>query len=111
MCPICKEYSMVRKRRTLLERLRYAEIDECLRCECLQLQSRADQHPALSIVARCPRCGTPDLRMRRSLDDCDPLYRNPFSLIQRYLRGTLMYCVDCRLQFYDLRPYRKRRRA
>jgi hypothetical protein len=51
------------------------------------------------------------LRVRRVLDYCDPLYRNPLSLIQRYLGGTLMYCVDCRLQFYDLRPKRPGKRA
>lgn len=109
MCPVCEEFTMVRKRRTLFERLRYSEIYECPRCECVQLQARFSRHPAFSLIACCPRCGTRKLRVRRELDPYDPLYRNPISLIQRYLGGAVMYCVDCRLQFYDLRPYRRKK--
>jgi len=76
----------------------------------MRIQAYTDRHPSLSLIARCPRCATPDLRIRRSLDYCDPLYQNPFSLLQRYLGGSLMYCVDCRLQFYDLRPHRGKQR-
>lgn len=102
---------MVRRSRSFLEWLRFAEIDECPRCECLRLQTHADRHPAFSVIARCPGCGNPNLRVRRFFDGDVPLYRNPVSLIQKYLGGALMYCVDCRLQFYDLRPLRRRKRA
>jgi len=101
---------MVQKRLTLCERLQYARIEECPQCECQRIQAYADRYPVFSFSARCPKCGTPDLRVRRTLDHIDPLYRNPISLIQKYLGAAVLYCVDCRLQFYDLRPRRGRRR-
>ena len=110
-CPVCNEYSMVPRSRSIFEWLRFAEIDECPRCGCIRLQTHADRHPAFSVIARCPRCGTPDLRVRRFRAEHDPLYRNPVSLILGHLGGALMHCVDCPLQFYDLRPMRRRKRA
>ena len=102
---------MVERRRTLRQRFRYARILECPACEGRRVQAHTDVHPLLSLTARCPKCSTQELRVRKRLDPYDPVYRNPISLMQRYLGARLMYCVDCRLQFYDLRPRRKIRRG
>ena len=110
-CPVCKKFSLVRKHRTVLERLQYACINECAECETRLVATHSSRHPAFSLVARCPQCGTKELRLRKSLDFYDPLYRNPISLVQQYLGGSVMYCVDCRLQFYDLRPRRNIRKT
>jgi ribosomal protein L32 len=107
LCPVCNKLTLVRKHRTFLERLRYASVNECPECQTRLVQTHAARFPALSLIARCPQCGTTELRLRKCLDYYDPLYHNPISLVQKYLGGAVLYCVDCRLQFYDLRPRRR----
>jgi hypothetical protein len=37
------------------------------------------------------------------MDKIDPLYKNPFSRIQKLFGADIHWCPFCRLQFYDLR--------
>ena len=39
----------------------------------------------------------------RGVDHIDPMYKNPFSYMQKWLGGNLHWCPFCRLQFYDVR--------
>jgi hypothetical protein len=39
----------------------------------------------------------------RGVDHIDPMYKNPFSYLQKYFRGAIHWCPFCRLQFYDIR--------
>jgi hypothetical protein len=39
----------------------------------------------------------------RGVDHIDPMYKNPFSYLQKYFRGAVHWCPFCRLQFYDIR--------
>ncbi len=47
----------------------------------------------------------------RGVDRIDPMYKNPFSYMQKGFGANVHGCGACRLQFYDLRervPYSKR---
>jgi DNA-directed RNA polymerase subunit RPC12/RpoP len=59
--------------------------------------------PHLSMVARCPRCGTRRLRKLKRIDKIESMYRNPISRLQQFIGAPLLYCFRCRLQFYDFR--------
>ncbi len=52
---------------------------------------------------RCPRCGTFRVEKLRGIDHIDPMYKNPFSYLQKWFGAALHWCPYCRLQFYDIR--------
>lgn len=106
-CPVCKSNHLHRRHRSFAERLRYAAIYECEKCHCQDLESQLEHFPMLSPAARCPECGNTALRVQPGLDPVDRLFRNPLSLLQKFLGAPLLYCSPCRLQFYDWRPFLK----
>lgn len=60
-------------------------------------------YPQLSRTARCPHCGTADLRVLAKRDAIEKMYRGPLSTLWRWLGAPLLYCRFCRLQFHDFR--------
>jgi hypothetical protein len=53
--------------------------------------------------AKCPGCGTEDLKKRNKPDKIDKLIKHPVSVLQSVTGGYLYHCAFCRIQFYDLR--------
>jgi DNA-directed RNA polymerase subunit RPC12/RpoP len=102
-CPACEKGKMKRRRRTLLEKVRYTAVYYCRDCGYEARLSFLDTLPQLSLYARCPRCGEVHLKTFRKRDRIEGFYRNPISQLQRFLGAPLLYCFHCRLQFYDLR--------
>jgi hypothetical protein len=60
---------------------------------------------------RCPLCGTERVERRRKRDHVDRASMRPASIIQYLLGGHLYHCLNCRLQFYDLRPLARARQV
>jgi DNA-directed RNA polymerase subunit RPC12/RpoP len=80
----------------------YLAIYECAECHT----RTAELRPFLfrfSRKARCPECGTRQLRRFQVRDHIERMSRHPLSLLQRLLGGRLYYCSLCRLQFHDWR--------
>jgi hypothetical protein len=61
--------------------------------------------------ACCPNCGTTDVVGLRQPDKIDRFVMTPWSLFQRLLGGTLIYCARCRIQFFDRRQRLRRIRS
>ena len=100
-CDNCGK-QMLRSHRTMIQRLVYAKLYKCTRCQTAAGYPRAwTLH--FSLVPHCPRCGTERLSVRRELDKIDSLRRTPIGLVYRLLGARLYHCHSCRLQFYDLR--------
>ncbi len=94
---------MRRRRRGLWERLFHAAVYCCPECGHEEQVSQVVVYPVLSLTARCPRCSNPRLKKLGKRDHIEHLYRNPLSMMQRWLGAPILYCAYCRLQFYDLR--------
>lgn len=94
---------MVRRKRVWSERFRHAAIYRCPSCRFEAAAPLGVAYPQLSTVARCPRCGGPDLRVLAKRDPIEKLYRGPLSTLWRLLGAPLLYCRPCRLQFFDFR--------
>jgi hypothetical protein len=101
ICANCGE-TLVRSHRKLWERLVYALVFKCKKCEA---RSGAKFHFYfyLSRHCKCPRCGTEDVEKRTGRDKIDKVIRTPVSMLQGLIGAQLYHCVYCRLQFYDLR--------
>ena len=92
-----------RVHRTLLEHFRYRAIYECPACDTEQCLPRPYLYH-LGPQARCPRCGTFRLSLRKTRDRIDSMRGGPVNLLKRMIGGKLAHCRYCRLQFYDRRP-------
>jgi len=97
---------MSRSPRRFWERPLFDSAFECRRCEA-RTRSKRVLIGSVGTHARCPRCGTEEIRKRSSPDRIDRVLRTPLSLLQSLIGGSLYHCMFCRLQFYDVR----RRRA
>jgi len=100
-CPSCGG-ALLRRRRTWKEKLVAQAVFKCQDCGAGHAEDQWYLF-LLGRVSRCPRCGTRRIQRLRKPDPIDPLYRNPFSYLQRFLGGYLHRCPYCRLQFYDVR--------
>jgi hypothetical protein len=87
----------------------YESLFTCDDCGFVHAERRTLGHPVLSLHARCPKCARYDVKKLVSRDEVDPFYWNPLFLIQALFGAPLLYCAWCRIQFYDLRPRRRRR--
>jgi hypothetical protein len=93
---------MVRVRRTFLQKWAYHAILKCSKCG--QRETRDQWFLFLfGRKSRCPRCGSFRVEKLRGVDHIDPMYKNPFSYLQKWFGGNLHWCPYCRLQFYDVR--------
>lgn len=102
-CPVCGLKNLVRRKRSFLERFRHAAIYRCPVCRFEAAAPLTLLYPQLSRFARCPRCGTPELRVLPRRDPIEKTYRGPLSTLWGWLGAPLLYCRACRLQFYDFR--------
>lgn len=102
-CPVCGQKPLVRRRRTLLEKFRHAAVYRCPTCRFEAAAPLSLAYPQLSPIARCPHCGTTDLRVLARRDPIEKTYRGPLSRLWGLLGAPLLYCRFCRLQFYDFR--------
>jgi predicted RNA-binding Zn-ribbon protein involved in translation (DUF1610 family) len=102
-CPVCGSKTLVRRRRTLAEKFRHAAIYRCPGCRFEAAVPITLVYPQFSRVARCPHCGTTDLRVLAKRDPIEKTYRGPLSTLWGWLGAPLLYCRFCRLQFYDFR--------
>ena len=100
-CTRCQKYHRVH--RTFRERLLYRAIYECTVCKFRIVEWRAYTF-RFSRYARCPDCGSQNLRRLRKRDPIERVSHHPWNVLQRMLGGRLYYCSRCRLQFGDLRP-------
>jgi DNA-directed RNA polymerase subunit RPC12/RpoP len=87
----------------LLEKFYLAAIFMCRDCGREHTVNFLGIWPHLSLVARCPRCGTRRLRQLKKIDHIETMYKNPLSRLQKFIGAPLLYCFRCRLQFYDYR--------
>ena len=102
---------MLRVRRSFGEKFFYHAV---LRCRSCGIRETRDQWYLFLFgrKSRCPRCGSFRVEKLRGIDKVDPMYKNPLSYMQKWLRGELHWCPFCRLQFYDIRkkmPFERRR--
>lgn len=102
-CPVCGHRPLIRRKRTLLEKIRYAAVYRCPGCRFEAAAPLSLAYPQLSRIARCPHCGTTELRVLARRDRIEKTYRGPLSRLWRLLGAPLLYCRFCRLQFYDFR--------
>src|SRR5438045_7451423 len=93
---------MIRIRRTFRQKFIYHAVLMCKKCGRREAQ---DQWYLFLFgkKSRCPRCGSYRVEKLRGVDHIDPMYKNPFSYMQKYFGGNLHWCPFCRLQFYDVR--------
>ncbi len=103
VCPECGSFRMTRRRRSLVEKLRFAAVYICLDCHHAQPVRVRRRHPFFSLHVCCPRCGTFELRTFSKIDHIESIYNNPISRIQQLFGATLWYCHWCRMQFFDFR--------
>ncbi|MCS7041264.1 MAG: hypothetical protein N2036_00385 [Bryobacteraceae bacterium] len=103
-CPVCGSRSLVRRKRSLAERLRHAAVYRCTFCRFEASVPLTVLYPQLSRIARCPRCSSTALRVLARRDPIERLYRGPLSMLWALLGAPILYCPFCRLQFYDFRP-------
>ena len=96
---------MRRIHRTMVERISYLAIFQCLVCEREQQVPRPF-HLRFGPHARCPKCGTYRLTRLGEPDGIDPIQGGFLNLIERLRHGNLFHCRFCRVQFYDRRPLR-----
>ena len=101
-CPCCGE-AMRRSRRTLAERVLFAQAQCCTKCAT---RCRLSRWRSLrdSRYVSCPRCAGQNLRVFSRIDRIEGMQRNPLRWIERLLGAPLYYCAACRLQFFDVRP-------
>ncbi len=102
-CPVCGARELVRRRRTLFEKFRFAAVYRCPYCRFEAAAPITLVYPQLSTIARCPHCGTTDLRVLAKRDPIERTYRGPLSTLWGWLGAPLLYCRLCRLQFHDFR--------
>src|SRR6476619_7543250 len=98
----CSSCRFHRVHRTFWERLVYRAAFECIDCK-RRITLRHSFSFQLALEARCPKCGSAQLRRLNSPDKIESMSRRPWNLIQGFLGGHLYYCALCRLQFYDWR--------
>src|ERR1700674_353642 len=100
-CGVCGG-KMVRVPRTFSQKFAYHAVLKCRTCGAGE---KRDQWFLFLFgrTSRCPRCGTFRVEKLRGVDHIDPMYRNPFSYLQKWFGAALHWCPYCRLQFYDLR--------
>src|SRR5947209_18321378 len=75
--PLCMRchVPMRRTKRTLIEKVNYWAAYECSKCGERETRSK---HSLVSMHARCPRCYSHVLRVRKKRDWVDTMNRNPF---------------------------------
>jgi hypothetical protein len=100
-CGICGG-KLVRVARTFPQKFAYHAVLKCRSCGA---RENRDQWFLFLFgrSSRCPRCGTYRVEKLRGIDHIDPMYKNPFSYLQKWFGAALHWCPYCRLQFYDLR--------
>jgi hypothetical protein len=103
----CHE-SLVRTRRYLWEKPIYSVIFTCRTCES-RVGAKRNFFRYFGGYAKCPRCGSEELKARKKRDGIDTLIKNPISVLQSLTGGKLYHCLFCRIQFYDLRDRVKQR--
>jgi DNA-directed RNA polymerase subunit RPC12/RpoP len=90
-----------RSRRSLVERLFYAEAYRCEGCGERTRTALFDLKHARYV--KCPRCHSVDLTVLKRRDGIDRMQTGVLNLLQKLGGGKLYHCWFCRLQFYDTR--------
>jgi len=103
----CKDCGgrLARRRRRVLEKLRFTSVYECEKCGW----KVGFRHPYTMIFqshSHCLRCGTDQVSRLKRRDGIDRMSRNLYSLLARISGANLMHCAFCRLQYYDWRKPR-----
>jgi hypothetical protein len=86
----------------LWEKPIYSVIFTCRGCES-RVGAKRNFFDYFGGHAKCPRCGTEDLKKRSKPDKIDKLIKTPISMLQSFAGGYLYHCGFCRIQFYDRR--------
>ena len=93
---------LVRLKRTIGQKFVYHAVLKCRKCGRREIRDQWFLF-LFGRKSRCPRCGSFRVEKLRGIDHIDPMYKNPFSYLQKFLGGNLHWCPFCRLQFYDVR--------
>ena len=105
-CPAC-DAPLKRTHRTALERVLYAEVLFCSKCDLrvrrFHPSVRTPTEFLFSRHTSCIRCGTLNVRRSHGHDRIDPVSNHLLSWIQRVLGAPRNKCSACRLQYYDWR--------
>ena len=94
--------TMERVRRSLWGRVLYRAAFQCGGCGARDLRRRRFLR-RWSMVARCPRCFSSELTVRRRRDPSESFRGGVIRRLQGWMGVKLCYCARCRLQFYDSR--------
>jgi hypothetical protein len=106
-CTFCND-SLTRTHRRLWEKPIYSVVFKCRACES-RIGAKREFFHYFGGHAKCPRCGTEEVKQRSTLDRIDRLVKTPISVFQALTGGKLYHCLFCRIQFYDLRRRSRQR--
>jgi hypothetical protein len=106
VCPTCTAH-LTRVHRSLLERLVYADVHHCHRCNrrIRRWRSAADRSVQFlfSRQSHCIQCGTGRVQRLSKRDRIDSMSKHPFSLVLLLTGAPINHCPSCRLQYHDWR--------
>ena len=108
-CPHCGRH-LNRRHRTLLEKLVFADVLVCQKCQrpyrlgYLSTQTLRDF--VFSRQTHCVKCGSDGVRRLVRRDPIDSVSKHPLSLLFRLTGAPRNKCDACRLQDFDWRPVR-----
>jgi hypothetical protein len=113
-CPQCR-VAMARAHRSRFRKVIYSAIFVCPRCRlrlAVYYRFLARQNVRRRFLfsghSRCVGCGSESVYHLERRDPVDPLSKDVLGLFQFLLGAPLKKCPDCRVQYYDWRPARKR---
>ena len=105
-CANCGKH-LTRTHRTLVQKLLYADIFRCTKCNRRVYRSHWGPSMtlafALSPHSHCIRCGTTDVRRLKKRDRVDSVSRHPVSVLLALTGAPFNRCAGCRLQYHDWR--------
>ena len=108
-CNFCND-ALARTHRRLWEKPIYSVVFKCRACDS-RVGAKRNLFQYFGGHAKCPRCGTEEIKQRSKPDRIDRLVKTPISVFQSLTGGKLYHCLFCRIQFYDLRHQRSSRFA